>query len=172
MSVQQELLPRVSLNVGYNRRWFQNFFVTTTSSSAPPTTPVDLHRSAESGAAWRRRLTGHDLFPPSTAIGAQNYQTFETDFAPARTQYWHGVNVDLNARLRSGLTLQGGTTTGRGVRDTCATQDAARAILGTGRPVASNSSACDVTEPWMTSSGALPLHGPKVDVLVSANCAR
>ncbi len=28
VSVQQELLPRVAVNVGYNRRWFQNFFVT------------------------------------------------------------------------------------------------------------------------------------------------
>ena len=47
--------------------------------------------------------------------GAQNYVTFETDFGPERTQYWHGVDFTLNARLRQGLTLQFGTQTGRAV---------------------------------------------------------
>ena len=28
VSVQQEVLPRVGVEVGYNRRWFQNFLVT------------------------------------------------------------------------------------------------------------------------------------------------
>ena len=49
--------------------------------------------------------------------GAQNFQTFETNFGPARTWYWHGVDVTANARLGSGVTIQGGTSTGRGVQD-------------------------------------------------------
>ena len=38
VSVQQELLPRVALNVGYNRRWFGNFFVTDNTSRRRRTT--------------------------------------------------------------------------------------------------------------------------------------
>ena len=34
IQVQQELMPRVAVNVGYNRRWFQNFFVTDNQSTA------------------------------------------------------------------------------------------------------------------------------------------
>jgi hypothetical protein len=96
---------------------------------------------------------------------AQNYQTFETDYAPARTQYWHGFDYNLNARLRNGLTFQGGATTGRGVRDTCALF-AALPELVLNQPIAS----CSVTEPWMTQARGLVAYTvPKVDVLVSAN---
>ena len=42
----------------------------------------------------------------AAARGAQNYVTFETDFGPERTSYWHGVDFALNARLRQGLTFQ------------------------------------------------------------------
>ena len=29
-----------------------------------------------------------------------------------QTEHWHGVDVSLNARLRNGLTVQGGTSSG------------------------------------------------------------
>jgi len=35
------------------------------------------------------------------------------------THYWHGLDITLNARLTNGLLFQGGTSTGRGVSDTC-----------------------------------------------------
>ena len=48
-SVQQELLPRVSLEVGYNRRWFGNFFVTdNTLTTAADYDTVDADGPAES----------------------------------------------------------------------------------------------------------------------------
>ena len=34
-------------------------------------------------------------------------------------QYWHGVDFNVNARLTNGFVVQGGTSTGRGVRDNC-----------------------------------------------------
>src|SRR5262249_15539930 len=52
--------------------------------------------------------------------GADNYVTFETDYGPARTNYWHGVAVTLNARLKRSLTRPGATTTGRAISDACA----------------------------------------------------
>jgi hypothetical protein len=172
VQVQQELLPRVALNVGYNRRWFQHFFVTDNTL----TTAADYDK-------WTLAVPQNPLLPnagttqtyyaitqAASSRGAQSYQTFETDFAPERTQYWHGVDVNLNARLRQGLTLQGGTTTGRGVRDTCALFAALPELVapstGTTQPISS----CSVTEPWMTQARGLVAYTvPKVDVLVSAN---
>ena len=46
------------------------------------------------------------------------YYTTDADFGD-ETHYWHGVDVTLNARLTNGLLFQGGTSTGRGVNDTC-----------------------------------------------------
>jgi hypothetical protein len=45
-----------------------------------------------------------------------NYYTFASDYGDV-TNYWHGVDLTVNARMRSGLTLQGGFSTGGGVRD-------------------------------------------------------
>ena len=64
-------------------------------------------------------------------MAASNYITFETDFGPERTNYWHGVDVTLNARTRWGLTFSGGTSTGRSVQDDCATT----VLIDPGRPV-------------------------------------
>ncbi|MEO8260758.1 MAG: TonB-dependent receptor [Acidobacteriota bacterium] len=166
VSVQQELLPRVAVNVGYNRRWFQGFFVTdnTVTTAADYTrfgltVPQNPQLPGAGGTANYYNIT-----PQASARPARNYQTFETDFAPARVQYWHGFDANLTARLR-GLNLSGGTTTGRGVRDTCALFAALPEIVGNQRI-----ESCSVTEPWMTTvRGLVSYTVPKVDVLVSAN---
>ncbi len=87
-SVQQELMPRLSLEVSYNRRWFGNFFVTdnirTTAADYDRWT-VAVPQSAllpDAGGA----ATYYNITPTANSRGVQNYQTFETDFAPARTQ--------------------------------------------------------------------------------------
>ena len=36
------------------------------------------------------------------------------------TMNWQGVDVSVNARLQNGLTVQGGTSTGRRLTDACA----------------------------------------------------
>jgi hypothetical protein len=72
--------------------------------------------------------------------------------------------MPLNARLRNGLTLQGGTSTGRGVRASCDLWAAHPSLRGTGN----RAEACDVTEDWMTGVRGLATYTvPKVDVLVS-----
>jgi hypothetical protein len=111
--------------------------------------------------------------------GAQNYVTFETDFGPERTSYWHGVDFTLNARLRQGLTLQFGTQTGRSVTDSC---EIARALDGTVVVGTVNTAAtltnlgtikdlrnCRDVQPFQTTIRGLASYTvPKVDVLVSA----
>jgi hypothetical protein len=171
VSVQQELLPRVSAEVGYYRRAFHNFYVTDNlrvgpSDFEPWTYAAPSHPDLPNGGGYP--MTYYAVTREAALRGAQIYQTFETDYGPARTQYWHGMDVSLNARLRNGLTLQGGTSTGRGVRDSCAA--AAQlpenlVIANVNQPLES----CDVTEPWMTSIRGLVAYTiPKLDVLVSA----
>ncbi|HEV8297783.1 MAG TPA: hypothetical protein VGQ20_10810, partial [Acidimicrobiales bacterium] len=95
----------------------------------------------------------------ASARAAQNYVTFETDFGPARINYWQGVDLTLRARLRSGLTLQGGTGTGRSIVDTCAT------VVKIDSP---DPRGCRNEEPYQTTLRGLASYTlPKVDVLIS-----
>ena len=98
--------------------------------------------------------------------GAQNFTTFETDFGPERTNYWHGVDFTLNARLRQGLTLQFGTQTGRSVLDSCATADL---IDTAAQTTIKDLRSCHDAAPFQTTIRGLASYMvPKVDVLVSA----
>jgi hypothetical protein len=67
--------------------------------------------------------------------------------------------------LGFGVNVQGGTSTGRGVRDTCTVTRALPELLGTARV-----DSCDVTENWATAFRGLASYTlPKIDVLVSAS---
>jgi hypothetical protein len=162
VSVQHEVLPRVSVDVSYNRRWFENFFVDDNQLVGPAdytpwtyTAPKDARLPDGGGYP----VTVYSLTRDAALRGARTYRTFESDFGDERTQYWHGVNLNVNTRMRNGLTFQGGTSTGRGVRDTCDTA-----------PKIDNPDprGCSVTEPFMTSfTGNVAYTVPKIDVLVS-----
>jgi hypothetical protein len=163
VSVQQEVIPRVSAEVGYYRRSFLNFFVVDNQLVGPSdydrwtyTAPVDDKLPDGGGYA----IDQYAITRAAALRGAQNYQTFETDFGDARSQYWDGVDVSVNARLQNGLTIQGGTSTGRGVRDRC------DSVVNIDSP---DPRGCRVVEPLMTSVRGLAAYTvPKIDVLVSA----
>jgi hypothetical protein len=73
------------------------------------------------------------------------------------------VDVNGTARLAGRVTVQMGTTTGRGVRDTCALWRARPQFQGN-----NSADACSVTEPWLTTFRGLATYTvPRVDVLVS-----
>jgi hypothetical protein len=96
----------------------------------------------------------------AAATAAQNYITFESDFGPERTNYWHGVDVTLNGRTAFGLTFQAGTSTGREVEDTCAT------VVRIDSPDPRN---CRDVDPFQTTLRGLATYTiPAIDVLVSA----
>jgi hypothetical protein len=174
-SVQQEIAPGVSMNVGYNRRWFGNFFVVSNSLTTAADYDTWTFTAPQNPAlpVSGSTLTYVNINPAASARGARNYETFETDYAPARTQYWHGVDFNLNGRLQSGLAFQGGTTTGRGVQNTCALVaklPELLAVAGGPTPVHQRVDSCDVTEPFVTTFHGLAAYAiPKVDVLVSAS---
>jgi hypothetical protein len=166
-SVQHEVLPRVSVDVAYNRRWWGNFFVTdnlltTAADYDEYSIEIPQHPNLPGGGS---SATFVAITPAAAARGAQNYMTTEEDYGAARTSYWHGVDFTATARLAAGITLQGGTSTGRGVRDNCAVTRALPELLGSSRV-----DSCDVTEEWATSVRGLASYTvPAVDVLVSAS---
>ncbi len=166
-SVQHELLPRLSVEAGYNRRWWGNFFVTdnvltTAVDYDTYSVAIPQHDNLPGGGSPASFVA---ITPAANARGAQNYMTSETDYGDARTAYWHGVDFTATARLTSGITVQGGTSTGRAVRNNCAVTRALPELLGTARV-----DSCDVTEKWSTSFRGLASYTvPRIDVLVSAS---
>ncbi|MEP7305822.1 MAG: TonB-dependent receptor [Acidobacteriota bacterium] len=166
-SVQHELLPRVSIEAGYTRRWWGNFFVTdnvltTAADYDSYAIAVPQHANLPGGGGTASFVA---ITPAANARGAQNYMTSETDYGSARTSYWQGGDFTATARLANGLTVQGGTSTGRAVRNNCDVTKALPELLGTARV-----DSCAVTEKWSTSFKGLASYTlPKVGVLVSAS---
>jgi hypothetical protein len=166
VTLQQELIPRVSAELAYNRRWFLGAKVTDNRLRGPedyePFTivaPQDPRLPNGGGYPIALLMVSAD----AANRGAQNYVTFEEDFGPAQTNYWHGVDFTLSARLRQGLTLQIGTQTGRAVQDTCETD---RNIDGGGN--IKDLRSCRDVDPFQTTIRGLASYTiPKVDVLVS-----
>jgi hypothetical protein len=162
IGAQHEVLPRVSVDVAYSRRSFYSFTVTDNQNRNP-----SQYDAWTINAPADPRLPGGGGYPitlytPTQAaanIAAQNYITWETDFGPARSSYWQGVDFTVNARVRQGLTLQFGTNTGRKIDDTCAT------IVKIDSPDPRD---CRLTPPYQTTIRGLAAYTiPFVDVLVS-----
>ena len=131
--VQHEILPRVSVDVSYSRRWWGNFFVTHNRAlTAADYDEVTLTAPSDP------RLPGGGGYPVSflvrnnlSVLGVSDpYYTTSKDFGD-ETHYWQGVDVTFNTRLANGVMFQGGTSTGRGANDTC------EVLIGRyGRPMA------------------------------------
>jgi hypothetical protein len=121
IQVQQELVPRVSVNVGYFRRIFGNFFVTDNRA----TTAADYDTFSIVAPADPRLPDGggytianlYNVTPALSGVN-NNFQTFSDVFG-AQRRHWNGVEVNFTARISGGLSLQAGTSTGRRVDDTC-----------------------------------------------------
>jgi hypothetical protein len=120
--VQHELLPRLSVDVGYFRRWWGNFIVTDDRAI----NPGDFDRFSLTAPADPRLPGGggyvvsdlYDLKPDAFGRRADTYLTLSSNYGK-QIRHWTGVDVGLTARPRAGVMLAGGTSTGRMIRDTC-----------------------------------------------------
>jgi hypothetical protein len=171
VSVQHELVPRLSVEAGYNRRWWGNFFVTDnvlTTAADYETYGIVIpeHEHLPDGGSTASFVA---ITPAANARGAQNYMTSEKDYGNGRTSYWHGADFTATARLANGLIVQGGTSTGRAVRNNCEVTRALPELLLVAN-INQRVDSCDVTEKWATSFRGLASYTiPKIDVLVSAS---
>ncbi len=121
--IQQQVLPRVSVDVAFIRRWYGNFAVTdnlTVAGSdynsfnlAAPTTNPSLPNAGSlvSGVL--------DLNPAKFGLPAQNFVTLSDDYG-SQIEHWNGVDATFNGRPRADLLFQGGVSVGRLVTDNCA----------------------------------------------------
>jgi hypothetical protein len=165
VALQQEILPRLSIEVSYNRRTFGNFFYTDNRALGPQdfdrvTITAPTHPDLPDGGGYPVTFL---VVKPENFNRQDNYYTFAGDYGDD-TRYWHGTDVTVNARTTWGLVLQGGTVTGRGVRNNCEITERLPELLGTAQV-----DSCDVTEKWLTSfRGLASYRMPRVDVLVSA----
>jgi hypothetical protein len=163
-SVQQEVLPRVGLELGYQRRWLVNFAVTDNRARASedhtrfginiPTDP----RLPDGGGGVLQGL--YDVTPVAAARLTDNFETLASNYAE-RTQVNNSIYLNLTARPRSGLVLQGGFNTSNTSFDSCALRDLVPEI-------ATSNPWCDTSTGWVTRVTGLGTYTiPKVDVLVA-----
>ena len=175
VTVQQELLPRVSAEVSYAHRTWHSFFITDDLTRRDGGV-ASYYDSYTLTAPQDSRLAGGggypiDVYVPTVAaagVAARQYLTLEKEVGPERDSHWDGVDFTVNARLRGGLTAQVGTTTGRAVVNTCETATRYSQIQGA-TVTGPNPRGCNNVEPWMTTLRGLASYTvPKLDVLVSA----
>ena len=163
VSVQQEILPRVSVEVGYFRRWLQNFTVIDNLAVTPDdfdtfsvTAPLDPRLPGGGGNVVS------NLYNVKEAKSGQtnSFTTWARNHGD-QTSMYNGVLVNVSARPKSGLTLQGGVNIGKTVVDSCAI----RAQL----PETALTNPYCLDDPGFVTrvTGLVAYTVPKVDVLLS-----
>jgi Carboxypeptidase regulatory-like domain len=181
VGVQRELIPRVSLDVGYFRRVWKNFQVTDNLLLSPEdftqfslTVPTDS-RLSTSG----QTLTGLYNVIPTKFGQVQNLNTLSDNYGK-QIDHWNGFDISVNARLQNGLTLQGGMGTGKQIEDNCEIVAKLPEMLNLGGAAAANTANapgqwrpaqfCHREEPMLTGFKALAIYIiPKIDVQVSGS---
>jgi hypothetical protein len=169
--VQHQILPRLSIDVGYFRRWFGNFSVVDNRALAPDLTtdfgtfsvaaPLDA-RLPNGGGFTVANL--YDINANRTGL-VDNFFTFASDYG-TQIQHWNGMDVTVNARLLQGVVLQGGMSTGRQITDNCEilakVPESSGAAAPTGLPY------CHQEQAFQTQVKFLGSYSiPKVDVQIS-----
>ena len=173
-SVQQQVLPRVSVEAGYIRRWLTNFEVTDNLSQAPSdfgtfsvVAPSDPRLPGGGGYTISNLYNVNQ----NVASAANQNQTLASAYGNY-TQVFNGVLVNVTARPRNGLVFQGGVSTGNTRTNFC---DIRAALPEQNTPGPPTPNGFSPTNPWCnTATGLITRYTglgsytlPKVDVLLS-----
>ena len=169
-SMQQEVLPRVAVEVGYQRRWLVNSSAIDNRNRAPEdhtkfgvTIPTDS-RLPDGGGGVLEGL--YNVTPAAATRLTDNFETLAQNIGE-----WslvsNSVNLNVTARMRNGLMLQGGFNSGRSSNDYCDVRAEIPewTVLFAQGPT---NPWCDTSTGWVTRATALGSYViPKVDVQVS-----
>jgi Carboxypeptidase regulatory-like domain len=177
--VQQQLPGRMSVDISYFRRIWENFEVVDNSDVAANefqafnmTVPTDP-RLPTSG----QQLTYYNVVPAK--LGAQTLYHSLSDKYGSQYEHWNGLDIVVNGRLQNGLRFQAGVSTGRSTADNCAVVAALPEMLTFGSVNAAGplnapgtsiaQQFCHEAEPWLTTFKAFESYTvPKIDVQVAA----
>jgi len=118
--VNQEIVPRVSVSVGYFRRWFGHWYTTDNLAVSAAdytayylTAPLDPRLP---GGGGYQVGPLYDVNPDK--FGQIDRLSASSSNYAKQTENWNGFDINVTARLM-GLTLQGGTSTGKKYADNC-----------------------------------------------------
>jgi len=176
VSVQQQLLPRASVEVAYSRRWYHGFTVNDNlAARAVDYTPFSVTAPLDSRLPGGGGYTVSGLYDVVPALSGQiNNLVVDSGQYGNWYQYFNGLDVTLNVRTKGGLTFQGGTSTGQTVADNCdvrANLPEVSATIGAGlvgSTVSLTSPYCHVAYGVLTQLRGLATYTiPKIDLQVS-----
>jgi hypothetical protein len=171
------VLPRVSVEVGYTRRWLQNFTVTDNLNVSPAdfdqfslVAPSDPRLPGGGGFT----INGlYNVKPDKFSVPVNDLRTYAPDYGKI-SQVYNGLDININARMRNGVQLQAGTSTGQRVTDYCEVRSLIPEQTG-GFSTASEVNAYNPLNPFchvepgittrFTSAGSYII--PKIDVMLS-----
>jgi hypothetical protein len=170
VSATDQLLPRLTVNVGYFRRWFGNQVTTDNLAVGPSdfsqfSIVSPLNPGLPGGGG--QTLSGlYNLNPNKFGVPVQNFLTLADNYGGA-IQHWNGFDFTANVPLKAGLQLRGGASTGRTSIDQCAVQAALPELIATAT-TATPSSYCHQDSPFLTRAAAIFSYTiPKVALQVS-----
>ena len=169
-SIQQEVLPRVAVEVGYQRRWLVNSSAVDNRARAAAdhtefgvNIPVDSRLPGGGGGV----LQGlYNVTPAAATRLNDNFTTLSSNIG-SWSQVADSLNLNVTARMRNGLMVQGGFNTGKNNNDYCDV----RAQIPEWTVIFAQSPTnpwCDTSSGWVTRATALGSYTvPKVDVQIS-----
>nr|AAY89272.1 hypothetical protein [uncultured bacterium BAC10-10] len=184
LSVQQEVLPRVSVNVGYFRNWWGNWYVVDNrSTSLTDYTPFSIVAPVDSRLPGGGGQTISSLYDINqTKVGLVDELAQSASNFGKQKENWQGVDVNVSARLRNGVTVQGGTSTGRRLQDACDVRSQLPELGANASGTANNSIGgasggnglsvvnpyCRIVDPYLTQIRGLATYTiPRIGVQVS-----
>ena len=120
-SVAHQLAPRVGVEFGYFRRTYGNFTVTDNTLVGPEdyspfsvVAPLDARLPDGGGYV----VDGNYNLNPNKVGQVNNLFTLASNYGD-QIETWNGVDLNFNVRLRQGILVQGGMSTGRTTTDNC-----------------------------------------------------
>ena len=176
ISVQQQLLRRMSVEVAYHRRSFAGFTVQdntlVTNNEYDAFSVIAPNDPALPGGGGYQVSGLYDVTP--TKFGQILNNVTDSQTIGEASQVFNGVDVTLNLR-QGGLTLQGGTSTGQTTSNFCDVRNNLPELnlaIGAGLQTSTinfGSPYCDVSSGFLTQFRGLASYViPKIDAQVSA----
>jgi len=172
-SIQRQVAPRVSVEVSYLRRWLLNFVVTDNLAIAASdfdkftvAAPVDAR--LPNGGGYQVAGPLYNVNPLKASVAANNLVTLDNNYG-GQSQKSHAIALNVTARPRNGLVLQGGFNTNTTTFDYCSIRAAMPELtIIIGPPTLSPTNPyCNYSTGWVTRYTALGSYTvPKIDVQI------